>query len=1046
LGKGDIKQTNMVCWVSRLIGSYISGAIFFLSLSLMILRGVFLSPYPVAFHDLAPIWRFEQLYRPYDYPWDHKSNLGTPSFLTGNAVYNALLIGFTVLVGSAVLAHKLVLISLMALSGFGFFLVIRYILGNTVAALTAGLYSMLNPFVWSRWVLGHNTIIFAYATFPLVLLEFFKSFRDRGIGHPILCGLLLGVVALLSPHMVYIFAIFALSYAVFELVTRSVKRSFNDVLRSILTPIALMIAASSVPVFPIIYLLITVRPQVYAIRAEEAVFFDTPSEVMSKFAGDILLGVIVSAAALMPSSVWLRLRGSLVNVPPLRGHRKWLSVFFSIVGLLGLLLAALPYRPLTPIYVWLFHNVPGFFMFREANKFILLTTISLAYFSGLLASRLHRCLSIKMKGFLAVLISFLVMAALIAYPSLGFFTGDLGGRVGTVAVPEKYDELYSWLLSSHEDFRIAFIPPAVWATSYNWAPIWFLDPLVALQAKPTLEIKSEQDLTSGADFTRWLYTTLYSGRSNDWGRMLGLTGSRYVIIRPDADMLGHREDLKLFSRSSDKFLGNKSGLIQSRKFGDLIVYENPYALPHIWVAERFGLAIGDRRLLTSLSALGYDFKQWPLSFPNKESPLQLDIIPAILILQGETLWDIVSIWPGAASIFYAGDHAAISTNPRGQWINGRLAWFASASELNAYPDPFAYTESTAPLVVPLQGIDSGDYLILIQTYDGLDGAASLIVQLPDKTITLDPSGQAGGRFRWRDLGVHHLSGPTTMKIMSLGGPAAVGKIMLVRPESVGEALAKILNWLSSMDVMIILEDFDWAPATNSIILPQTGASNGAILNPASIWAETHFTIWRPGPYHLIVRVFPMDNTFNITLHLDGVEYTVSGITNSTRPSLQHISEVYLTAGTHVMKARSDGRGSIDLVVLTTLPNIPTASETYAGGSVTLYQQLSGSEYRIYGGQEYLVFLEAASTSWRLFTEDGVEMPHQDAFSFGAIYRLTPNSSSYRLVYTGYQLLTYVLPYWFLMAPASLTVSILLLRRMSRKVPRRKKPTSNTYEH
>jgi hypothetical protein len=1034
----------MVYCVSRLIGSYILGAMVFASLSLIILRGVFLSPYPVAFHDLAPIWRSEQLYRPYDYPWDHKSNLGTPSFLTGNVVYNALLIGFTLLVDSVVLAHKLVLIFLMALSGFGVFLVMRYILGNTVAALTAGLYSMLNPFVWSRWVLGHNTIIFAYAIFPFVLLGFFKSFRDKGIGHPILCGLLLGVVALLSPHMAYIFAIFALAYVVFELVTRSVKRSFNYVLRSILTPTALMIAALSIPVFPFIYLLITVRPQVYAIRAEEAVFFDTPLEIMSKFAGDILLGVIVSAAALIPSSVWLRFKGSIVNVPSLRGHRKWLSVFFSIMGLLGLLLAALPYRPLTPIYVWLFYNVPGFSMFREANRFILLTTISLAYFSGLLAIRLHRCLSMKMKGFLAGLVSFLVMAALIAYPSWGFFTGDLGGRIGTVAVPEKYDELYSWLLSSNEDFRIAFIPPAVWATVYDWAPIWFLDPLVALQAKPTLEIKSEQDLTSGADFTRWLYTTLYSGRSNDWGRMLGLTGSRYVIVRPDADMLGHREDLKLFSRSSDKFLGNKSGLIQSRKFGDLIVYENPYALPHIWVAERFGLAIGDRRLLTSLAALGYDFKQWPLSFPNKESPLQLGMTPAILILQGETLWDLVSIWPGAASIFHAGDHAAISTNPHGQWINGRLAWFADAAELNAYPDPFAYTESTAPLVVPLQGIDSGDYLILIQTYDGLDGAAGLIVQLPDKTFTLDPSGQAGGRFRWRELGVHHLSGSTIMKIMSLGGPAAIGKIMLVRPESVGETLKKIRNWLSSMDIMIILEDFEWTPATNSAILPQTGASNGAILNPASMWAETHFTIWRPAPYHLIVRVFPMDNTFNLTLQLDGVEYTVSGITNSPRPSLLHISEVYLTPGTHVIKARSHGRGGIDLVVLTTLPNIPTASETYAGGSMTLYQQLSGSEYRIYGSQGYLVFLEAASTSWKLFTEDGVEMPHQDGFSFGAIYQLTSYSSSYRLVYTGYQLLTYMLLYWFLFAPTSLTVSILLLRRMSRKFLSRKSHISSTW--
>jgi hypothetical protein len=217
-----IKNTLTWCsvLVSRLIWSYITGAVVFLPLSLIILRGVFPSPHPVAFHDLAPIWRFEQLYRPYDYPWDYKSNLGTPNLLTGNAVYNALVICFTVLVGSVVLAHKLVLTFLMALSGFGFFLLIRYILGNTVAGLVAGLYSMLNPFTWSRWALGHNTIIFAYAILPFALLEFFKSFREESLRNPILCGLLLGIITLLSPHLTYIFTIFALSYAVFELATK----------------------------------------------------------------------------------------------------------------------------------------------------------------------------------------------------------------------------------------------------------------------------------------------------------------------------------------------------------------------------------------------------------------------------------------------------------------------------------------------------------------------------------------------------------------------------------------------------------------------------------------------------------------------------------------------------------------------------------------------------------------------------------------------------------------------------------------------------------
>ena len=107
----------------------------FLAISLFSLRGIFTSGDPVAFHDLAPMYRLDQLFRPYDFPWDYKSNLGTPSMLTGNAVYNLPLIGLSLLLGSVTLAHKILFVLYLMLSGFGFYLAFNYLFKSKTAAL-----------------------------------------------------------------------------------------------------------------------------------------------------------------------------------------------------------------------------------------------------------------------------------------------------------------------------------------------------------------------------------------------------------------------------------------------------------------------------------------------------------------------------------------------------------------------------------------------------------------------------------------------------------------------------------------------------------------------------------------------------------------------------------------------------------------------------------------------------------------------------------------------------------------------------------------------
>ena len=135
----------------------------FLVISVFSLRAIFATGDPVAFHDFAPMYKLDQLFRPYDFPWDYKSNLGSPSMLTGNAVYNLPLIGLSLAFGSVAFANKVLLVLLMALSGFGFYLAFTYLFKSKTAGFIAGLYMMFNPFTLTRWEFGHNTVLLAYA-------------------------------------------------------------------------------------------------------------------------------------------------------------------------------------------------------------------------------------------------------------------------------------------------------------------------------------------------------------------------------------------------------------------------------------------------------------------------------------------------------------------------------------------------------------------------------------------------------------------------------------------------------------------------------------------------------------------------------------------------------------------------------------------------------------------------------------------------------------------------------------------------------------------
>jgi hypothetical protein len=114
-------------------------------------------------------------------------------------------------------------------------------------------------------------------------------------------------------------------------------------------------------------------------------------------------------------------------------------LFFAALGLFSVLLVLLATEPLSPIYFWLFNNLPGLLMFREVNKFFLLTVLSVGFFIGLAAEGLKRCMR-RCSSIGRNVLPLLLVSLIVSASSWQFLTGDMGGNIGTVEIPEGYRE------------------------------------------------------------------------------------------------------------------------------------------------------------------------------------------------------------------------------------------------------------------------------------------------------------------------------------------------------------------------------------------------------------------------------------------------------------------------------------------------------------------------------------------------------------------------------------------------------------------------------
>lgn len=123
------------------------------------------------------------------------------------------------------------------------------------------------------------------------------------------------------------------------------------------------------------------------------------------------------------------------NIPT--EEKKHIS-FFAILSLLGIFLTKQSGDPFPDLYGWLYKNLPGFNLFREASKFYILTAVG--YLGLLTYSLKHLIVENSKLSKLQKKIAFIFLILLFGYNAKPYITKEAGGMFVSKEFPVAYIE------------------------------------------------------------------------------------------------------------------------------------------------------------------------------------------------------------------------------------------------------------------------------------------------------------------------------------------------------------------------------------------------------------------------------------------------------------------------------------------------------------------------------------------------------------------------------------------------------------------------------
>lgn len=314
-------------------------------------------------------------------------------------------------------------------------------LAATLTALSAGIFYLTNPFIFTRAVMGQHYLLLAYALTPWALLAWLMFLRHPTVKLGLIASLTVTVVMLTNAHHLILLPLLLLCF---------IRRPQWEELQAwliFLVPIGTLalltiLAQKTAPISTTTFN--PLGPWARALQAPHSgnVLLDTvtltatwKTDLPYLFSYESLPGFMAVAIALLA----IMLLGALYyyrQQPSVSfTNRLLILVVFSILLVIGV-----AHSTTEPIAAWLYQSIPGWMGFRDSAKFLSLLAVGEAILLALGMAAIATTVSHHYRVRHAALVATAILLLVVLYFSSPSLAG-LGQQIYPTTYPHSW---YAW--------------------------------------------------------------------------------------------------------------------------------------------------------------------------------------------------------------------------------------------------------------------------------------------------------------------------------------------------------------------------------------------------------------------------------------------------------------------------------------------------------------------------------------------------------------------------------------------------------------------------
>ena len=471
---------------------------------------------------------------------------------------------------------KLTLLIPIAILGFlsPFYLIKKITNNNKASVISAIFYGSTTYFI--IYQTAHIFFAFEYAILPIIFYLFIDAIEKKKLKNWLLFTIILFLISTYEVRMTVVILSILFIYLC---VSNEIKKNFKQLL--IMTLIFILL--SSFWILPTIQSK-SIKQDITQIANRglfgNSFFSITQSLTLHDYGWTGDEPNIFFKKQPIQSYLWIIPIITVMFLLFKRKDEKYkLYLFFVIISIIGIFLTKQSGEPFSQAYKLLYLHFPGFNLFREASKFEIITAFGYLGIMGLtlnIAYKKHR------KRF------FYILCILILIPSIynlkPLVTKDIGSMFVNRIIPGNYQAYNKYILTqNHSFFRTMWIP-----TYHRFGIYTNTIPIVSAARMDSSNWKNlllSNSSIKKLNYNKQIPEILLQNYSK---RLISLTSIKYIIIPPKSKE--NSTDIFIWYGNNRTFFVNKIKNVSYLKqinigTGNLLVFENPDYLPHIYLTK-----------------------------------------------------------------------------------------------------------------------------------------------------------------------------------------------------------------------------------------------------------------------------------------------------------------------------------------------------------------------------------------------------------------------------------------------------------------------------